>query len=137
MFQLNGFTDEQLADINAELRLGWARKAVEAELWRQEIAKLNQAEVAWGDDMQLTMRVDRTVALYWQAREGRDVWQDSSHLKYFKRHFPEIFVKSVAPKTRVGYVGNQRDTNSTNGHEEAQEGAKIVDQFGRAAAAAA
>lgn len=131
MIQLNGFTPEQIEEINKELHLGWNRKAVLAEHRRRMIAEMNRDEAVWGDDFQVTMRMDQTVALYWKMREGNEVWSDSGHLKYFRKHFPEVFVKTRAPKTKVGYRGPDRTSR-----RDAETQSGLLDKNGRALAAA-
>lgn len=103
MIALNHFTPEQLKDIEAELRLGWNRKAVMAEMGRRQIAEINSEEVVWRDDWRVEMRMDAVVALYWKLREGNDVWEDSFHKGYFKKHFPEVFTKQRSGKIQHGY----------------------------------
>lgn len=133
MITLNGFTPEQMDDIAAELRLGWQRKAVEAEMRRRDIAAINAQDNYWRDDMVVTMRMDPVVNLYWKMREGNNVWEDDFHRKYFKKHFPEVFTKPKAPRTKLGW-----SRTLENGHKEAQEGTKngaaLVDRTGCALA---
>lgn len=47
------------------------------------------------------MRVDAEVFWHWVLREGRDVWNDKSFIKAFKRDNPDVRVLAKPPKVTI------------------------------------
>jgi hypothetical protein len=49
------------------------------------------------------MRVDLTAYWHWTMRYGRQIWNDPSFIREYKRDNPEVVVRPRSRKIQVGY----------------------------------
>lgn len=111
LFGLNGIDEETQRLVLEEFKQGELMNLIEAEKERRMIAEANKAPVYWHDGWRVRARVSKRILNQWILREGPDVWSDSFHQNYFRKHFPECFPKQISPKIQVGYTGGgKRET---------------------------
>ena len=67
-------------------------------------AATERLEQSWMDVLgECHMRVDPEVYFHWVRKEGREVWNDKSFVREFKRDNKDVIVRSRSQKTMVGY----------------------------------
>ena len=83
-------------------------RRAEEELAFQKQKRIAEAtsrlDSTWMDGLgECHLRVDTTAYWHWVMREGREIWNDKSFLKAYKRDNPEVVVKAKSRKIMVGY----------------------------------
>ena len=105
LIHTDGIDAETLDLVMKEFENAELQNQIKAEMERRAIARANAQPVYWRDDFRVKMRISPLMLNSWIRREGPDVWDDSFHEKYFRKHFPECFPKQISPKIQVGYSG--------------------------------
>ena len=92
---LRGFVKSITDEVEAERELAHGRQQRIAAA----TARLDQSYM---DGLgECHMRVDQEVFWNWVHREGREIWNDKSFIKAFKRDNPEVRVLAKPKKTMV------------------------------------
>jgi hypothetical protein len=111
--------------IERELRLGWRREQVIAQINQKQIAQAQPERQTVDGLGQVTMSVDPTLYHKWGQRLGYDCWKDKQFRKEVMRDNPEVRVKSRPAKTKVqGIVLPYHDRKIVN------EGKKLIKKYG-------
>jgi hypothetical protein len=99
------FPAELAHSLEKELRRGWNRQAVTAQIEAKQNAAINQQQHKSLDGIgRLRMRVPADAFHYWGQRLGYECWSDQQFLKEYERDNPEVKVNSGGTKLQVGYV---------------------------------
>jgi hypothetical protein len=89
------FCDSILNEQRAEEEMAFASQ-------RRIAAATERLEECWFDGLgECHMRLDPTVFFHWVRKEGREVWNNKSFLREFKRDNPEVIVNARSRKTMV------------------------------------
>lgn len=90
-------------DVNEELLNIIQQDEVRMEMERRAIAASHRGreERIGADGTRVTMRVPARAYHYWRLREGADVWNDTFHRDYMRKHHPELFPKHTTGRTVV------------------------------------
>lgn len=103
-------------ELEKELRRGWHRNAVQAQVEAKSNAALNSIDHKSVDGLgRLRMRVPADAFHYWGQRLGYECWSDESFLKEYERDNPEVKVKSIGTKLSVGYTPSEKRFSKSYG----------------------
>lgn len=110
MVRVHGIDGDTWKLVLEELHQGAMLQAVKAERELAAARELNnRVHFRSRDGTAVGMRVPRSAYAYWAAREGQGVWDDGFHLRYMRKHFPELWpARTEAAVLTVGWSGNVR-----------------------------
>ena len=102
--------------LEKELRRGWQRNAIAAEIESKTNAKLNAMDHRSLDGIgRLRMRVPADAFHYWGQRLGYECWEDEQFLREYERDNPQVKVKSIGTKMSVGYTPTEKRFSKSYG----------------------
>jgi len=94
-----GFVDDFCKSILDERR---AEEEMAFAKQKRIAAATQRLEECWFDGLgECHMRIDADVYWHWILKEGRQIWNDQSFLREFKRDNKDVIVKSRSRKTMV------------------------------------
>lgn len=106
---LDGIPEQLHGAILKELKTGYQRELVNAEIHQKRIAKQSEQVHRSIDGVgQLRMRVDPTLYHHWGQKIGYECWRDKQFLREVERDNPEVRVKSGGTRLQVGYSGTNK-----------------------------
>lgn len=104
-----------VGDLEKELRTGWNRNRIEAEIQCKKTEKLNrQKHRAIEGIGALKARIPPTAYHFWGQKLGYDCWNDNGFMREFLRDNPECKVNSGGTKEiSVGWVPSSSPRSRT------------------------
>lgn len=104
-----------VGDLEKELRTGWNKNRVDAEIQSKKTAKLNNERHKSIEGLgALKARIPPTAYHFWGQKLGYDCWNDKGFMREFLRDNPDCRVNSGGTKEiMVGYVPSSSPRSRT------------------------
>jgi len=103
-------------EMEKELRRGWHRNAVTAEIQAKQLGAIHQHQMRSIEGIgQLRMSVPADAYHYWGQRLGYDCWSDKQFLSEFERDNPTVKANGIGMKMQFGYTPGEKRFSKSYG----------------------